>query len=96
MRANRERTYWGLDFDEDTTDEVKALVGKDNILDLGATSGNETEAIQLATLILDDTANEHLNARQTMLRQKDAFGTGIDPSCPDVYTSKIFENNFNE
>ena len=66
-------TYWGLDFDEDTTDDVKALLGKDNTLDLGDTNGRETEARKLAIGILDGPIYEHLNARQIMRRQKDVF-----------------------
>ena len=82
MGANRENTYWGLNLDDDFADEAKALLGKDEILDRGATKGNETEARELAILILDDPTKEHLGARRILLRQKEAFGTGIDPQLP--------------
>ena len=72
------------------------MLGKDNTLDLGAADGKETEARELATLILDDPANEHLNATQIMLRLKDAFGTGIDPGFPDADTMNNFESNLTE
>lgn len=93
MGAKRDRTYWGLDFNEDILDHVKSLLGKDDTLDIPATNGKETEARELATIILDDPDNEHLNARQRMQRHKEASGTGIDLTFPDVGTIEDFERN---
>ena len=54
MKFGRKGTYWGLDFDDDTPEDIKILLGKDDILETGGSTGNETEARHAAIEILDD------------------------------------------
>ena len=48
---------------------------------------------RLAYEFLDDPMHHHLNARQLMLKQKGAVGTGIDPDFANANTIANTGNN---
>ena len=83
MKTKGNATYWGQDFLDDTDINVKRLLGMDLTLETGATDGDETHARQEALDIIQDPDMQGLNARQLMLRQKHAHGSGRDPEFPE-------------
>ena len=85
------KTFWGLDFDKDTEEDVKILLGETDVLQLGGLVGNESIAREAAIDILDDPSADGLNARQLMVQQKEAFDSGIDPESPTAQSIEQHE-----
>ena len=98
MKANGSKTYWGQDFDDDTEESIKRLIGKENTLEREGQNRDETDAMKAAKAILDQQEMKPLNARQIMLKHKQAFGSGSDLTFPtyediDAYMSQHQERN---
>ena len=83
MKTKGNATYWGQDFLDDTDDNVKKLLGHDITLETDGTDADETDARQQALEMIQDPSMQGLNARQLMLRQKHAHGSGLDLEFPD-------------
>ena len=82
MKCDRKRTYWASTLMTTERRTSRPCWGKMRNWKKRGSNGNETEARQVAIEILLDLDSDQLNVRQAMLRQKQAFGSGIDPVFP--------------
>ena len=83
METKGNATYWGQYFAEYTQEDTKKLLGYEPTLTMEARDGDETEARRQALQILQNHDMQGLNARQLMLRQKQAQGDGANLVFPD-------------
>ena len=70
------------DFDEDTDEQTKVLLGKNMELHRGGENVDETQGREEAVEILQEPLINGRNARQTMLMHKQAHGSGVDLDFP--------------
>ena len=83
-------TFWGQEVSEDEADKIKALLGVDRELHTPGENADQTEIRQAALEIAEDPAAAGLNARQTMLKWKEAHGSGRNldfPSAEDIISN---------
>ena len=77
-----ELTYWGMEVDSQESPETKRLLGIDDELSKGGKDGDETRRREEATNLIDDRKRGNRNARQSMLKHKQAHGAGYMPTFP--------------
>ena len=82
MKISGKQTYWGKQLPEDTSEEVRKLLGVDLELHTPGKNADVTKAREEALSIADQDDNRHLNARQLILKYKQAHGSGMMPEYP--------------
>ena len=83
----------GADFDEGTDEKTNVLLGTNKELQTGGKDADETQGRLEAIQILQDPGRNGRNARQTMLMQKQAHGSGEDLNFPDAEQIKEAMND---
>ena len=76
MKKDGAKTFWGADVGEEETSKTKAILGIDRELHTPGADADQTEERQAALEISEDPALANLNARQLMLKCKEAHGSG--------------------
>lgn len=75
-------TYWGMQVESQETPETNKLLGIDDELSKGGKGGDETRRRKEAIKLIEDPTRGNRNARQSILRHKQAHGAGFMPTIP--------------
>ena len=84
MKAEGEATYWGRNLSSEISERVKTLLGYDDTLTKSGTNADITRAREETIDILKDPQVKGYNARQILLKLKEAHGAGVNLTFPDV------------
>ena len=82
MKLEGENTYWCMHVEQGEDRKLKELLGVDLSLKTPGADAEKTQRKQAAVAIIEDPERGMENARQTMLRLKQGYGTGIDLQFP--------------
>ena len=82
MKADGKTTFWGKQLPEDTDDKIKKLLGVNMELHTPGKDQQSTDDRNLALEILAEPGHKWLNARQILLKIKQAHGSGVDLIFP--------------
>ena len=82
MRHDGKATFWGRKINDDIDEKTKRLLGQDLELHKGGKNADETANKEAARELLEDPENKGLNARQVVLKYKQAHGSGVDLDYP--------------
>ena len=82
MKTDGKSTFWGKQLPEDTDLKIKKLLGVNLELHTTGKDQQSTEDRKLALKILDDPEHKWLNARQLLLKLKEAHGSGVNLTFP--------------
>ena len=82
MKTDGKSTFWGKQLPEDTDLKIKKLLGVNLELHTTGKDQQSTEDRKLALEILDDPEHKWLNARQLLLKLKEAHGSGVNLTFP--------------
>ena len=77
MKADGESTYWGRQLPDTVDEKTKLLLGVDLELHKPGNDQQQTDDRKQALAILEEPENRWLNARQVLLKIKQAHGSGI-------------------
>ena len=77
-----ELAYWGTEVDRHETPETKRRLGINLELSDGGNDCDETRRMEKAVKLIKDPMRGNRNARQTMLKHKQAHGVGCMPTFP--------------
>jgi len=84
MKAEGKATYWGRNLGSEISERVKTLLGYDDTLKKPGKNADVTRAREAAIEILEDPQAKGYNARQILLKQKEAHGAGVNLTFPDA------------
>jgi len=76
MKADGTKEFWGADFDEQLDGVARKLLGENRELHTPGSDGETTEERRAALEIIDDEEVQGYNARQMMLKHKNAHPPG--------------------
>ena len=79
-----ETTFWGAELGEDISNQNRKLLGENLELHTPGSDARKTEERQAALEISDDPDVAGYNARQIMVKYKEAHGSGQDLDFPGV------------
>lgn len=79
-----ELAYWGTEVDSYEPPETKRMLGINLELSEGGNDGDETIRRQKAARLINDPKRGNRNARQTMLKHKQAHGAGCMPTLQEI------------
>ena len=82
MKHDGKATFWGRKINDDIDEKTKRLLGQDLELHNGGKDADETANKGAAREFLEDPENKGLNARQVVLKYKQAHGSGVDLDYP--------------
>ena len=82
MKADGKGTYWGRQLPDTVDEKTKALLGVNTELYTPGTDQQITDDRKQAIAILQEPGNKWLNARQILLKIKQAHGSGVDLTYP--------------
>lgn len=82
METDGETTFWGKQLPEDTDEQIKKLLGINMELHTPGKDQQSTDDRNLALEILAEHGHKRLNARQLLLKIKQAPGSGVDLVFP--------------
>ena len=83
MKLDGNATFWGQNLEDDISEAHKKLLGKSSYLEQGAQNAKDQEARDQAKELTKEAKALGLNARQTMLKHKGAFGSGAPAKFPN-------------
>ena len=84
MKAEGKKTYWGAELGDDISKKTRKPLGENLALHTPGSDARKTEERQAAFEITEDPEVAGFNARQIMLRHKEAHGSGQDLVFPGV------------
>ena len=94
MKADGKTTYWGKQLPAIANDKTKTLLGVNLERHKPGKDQQITEDRKLALAILDEPGNKWLNARQILLKIKQAHGSGIVLTFPNqVHIEEAMEGH---
>ena len=82
MKADGKSTYWGRQLPDTVDEKTKMLLGVDIELHKPGDDQQKTDDRKQALAILEEPENRWLNARQMLLKIKQAHGSGINLTFP--------------
>ena len=82
MKTNGESTFWGRTLPSSTDQKIKRLLGVDMELHTPGENADETFKREQAKEIIKDPEYMELNARQVLLKCKQAHGSGVNLGFP--------------
>ena len=82
MKHDGKATFWGKKIDDDLDESTKRLLGQDMELHKGGKDAEEIAGREDARELLEDPENKNLNARQVVMKYKQAHGSGVDLAYP--------------
>ena len=82
MKADGKSTYWGRQLPDTVDEKANTLLGVNTELHRPGTGHQITDDRKQALAILEEPGNRWLNARQILLKIKQAHGSGVDLTYP--------------
>ena len=96
MVIDDELAFWGTEVDSNEKEEIKKILGVNLELRRGGEDGDETRRRKKAAKLIDDPKRGNRNARQTMLKHKQAHGSGCMPTFPTEQDINVAMEGHNE